>query len=144
MVCQTEENYQKAAKNLGKETVNVEKARQLYVSKSVDRDKAEAASNATGAGKDPKKAKEKFLKLDKEANVGVMDYRRGITEWEKVRDRWMEEMKVASRVSPPSLARLLPASRPNANSFLFLDNHRLSKSLRSREFCTSAVFCSPF
>ena len=79
----------------------MEKTRQVYVAKSKDRDKAEATSNAGAAGKDAKKLKEKFMKLDKEANVSVMDYRRSITEWEKVRDRWVEEMKSASRVSTP-------------------------------------------
>lgn len=70
----------------------MEKARLNYVAKSKERDKADPAG-------DPKKSKEKYLKLEKDSLVAVSEYRRAISEWEKCRDRWIEEMKGAAKVA---------------------------------------------
>jgi len=64
----------------------VEKARQNYVTKSKERDKAEKGS------------KEKFSKIEKEANAAVAEYKKAISEWEKVQGRWIEDMRAAAKV----------------------------------------------
>jgi len=70
------------------------------VAKSKERDKAEAgvAAGASLGAKEQKKLREKHMKLEKEANIAVTDYRRSISEWERTQEKWVEEMKIACQV----------------------------------------------
>jgi len=85
-------------KNLAKEAEKVEKARLNYVAKSKDKDKADPLSSSTSSKDTVRRNKDKFLKFEREATQAATEYRKTISDWEKTRDRWIEEMKSASRV----------------------------------------------